>query len=775
MRSIATFALALLVVSMAGSASARPYTLWTALGTNKYLQTEAPTKSVAVSLDAARNEWEPFQVIIRADEPISAASVSVGDLKSKNGTISKSNIEFRLARYIELKDAVGGGFPKGFYPDALLPMPSQFSIDKGKAQMVWVNVHVPMDAKPGAYSGKLTLAIDGKKEEVKIGLQVHSFALSVQNHFGSAFALWPDQVAKYYDLAPESKEMQSLVDRYYWFMINYRLSPDDLPVPITSPEADRYLNDPRVASFRIPYSPDNPDEFLKTAEHVRKKGWLPKAYIYTIDEPGADQFQMCADYGKHIDSLAKNVKWLLTAAPNEKLNGTVDLWCPILSAYNPEVCAERQALGDTVWWYTCCGPQHPYPTYLINDTATAPRILSWFQYLNRVEGVLYWSTSIWLKYNGTEYVKRDVWNDPLAFPGANGDGYLLYPGKTPKDEPIPTLRLEMLRQGNEDFETLYLLESKYAELAKSLGLSKSDYDPHSRGADFVGKVGVSLTKWDRDPAVIDGVRKMVLNEIDSTSWGPKAIVATGKPEGTYNEGTEIPVTIWAEKGAVVTVDLLVDRWSNPIPVKLVPSANGKCLRGEFTITTGHQTTLLNVSVTKGKSTRSISRVFHYFDYKPLPALKNPNVVSEWKSDADVAKWQQNNSDIVLEKTKSLGDAAKVTFHSGAEFPNIMLEAPKGLTDTDWSKRGYLNISFYNPNSFDVALVGKLFDSEGGKCDGLRINLGPHESKIETWDLQSLPTPINLAKFSAVEIWTYNPSKPITVCVGTVATPAEKPE
>ena len=135
MKTLTSMACALFVVSLASSVCAKPYSLWTSLAASKYLQTEAPAKSTPVSLDAARNEWEAFQVIIRADKAIAAVKVSAGDLRSAKGTISTKNVELRLAHYIELKDAVGGGFSKGFYPDALLPMPSQFAIEQGKAQM----------------------------------------------------------------------------------------------------------------------------------------------------------------------------------------------------------------------------------------------------------------------------------------------------------------------------------------------------------------------------------------------------------------------------------------------------------------------------------------------------------------------------------------------------------------------------------------------------------------------------------------------------------------
>lgn len=772
MRSIASAACVLCALFVVTSAWAEPYSIWTAPATSKYLRNEAPKSSIPVSLDAAANEYEAFQVIIRADQPVKAASAAVGDLISKNGRISRSHIELRLAHYIELKDGVGGGFARGFYPDALMPMPARFGIDKGATQMVWVNVHVPKNARAGNYTGKLMLTIDGAKNAIGIRVRVRSFALSTRSHFGSAFALWPDQVARYYGLEIGSPEMKSLIDRYYWFMVNYRLCPDDLPVPTTSPEADKYLDDPRVASFRLPYDPDRPEEFLKNADYARKKGWLPKAYVYTIDEPGPADFPKCAAYGRQIDSLAKDVKWLLTAAPNEAMNGTVDIWCPILSAYSPSGCSERQSLGDTVWWYTCCGPQHPYPTYLINDTATAPRVLSWFQYLYRVQGVLYWSTSIWLKYDGSKYIQRDVWNDPLAFPGANGDGYLLYPGKAPQDDPVPTLRLEMIRQGNEDFETLYLLESKYADLAKKMGLNRSDYDPHLRTTDFVGKIGTGLTKWNRDAARMESVRRQVMDDIESVDRAPRIIVATGKPEGAVKAGDKIPVTIWAEKGTSIAARVSHQGKMKAITVRSVKRNDGKCQRGSFTLTAEPGTTELTVMARKGKSSKKLVRTFRCCVPKSLAALKNPNVVCDWSS-ADINLWRQNNADIALDKTKHLGGCAKVTFRTGAEFPNVMLEISRD--DIDWSKKGYLTVALYNPNDYDVSLVGKLFDMNDNSCDGLRIVLGPGELRREAWSLRSLPTSIDLTRLRAFEIWTYNPSKPVTVYIGTVATTAEKPE
>ena len=63
-------------------------------------------------------------------------------------------------------------------------------------------------------------------------------------------------------------------------------------------------------------------------------------------------------------------------------------------------------------------------------------------------------------------------NDPLAFPGANGDGYILYPGrKYGIHGPIGTMRLEMIRDGQEDYEYLYILEELLKGYNEKFGIN----------------------------------------------------------------------------------------------------------------------------------------------------------------------------------------------------------------------------------------------------------------------------------------------------------------
>lgn len=175
--------------------------------------------------------------------------------------------------------------------------------------MIWGNVYVPTSADPGLYHGILALTIDGSNRTIPIRLKVRRFALSVENYFESAFDIWGQHCAAYYGIPMGSPEYEKLMERYYWFTTGYRMPPDSIRAPLDSPEASKYLDNPRVSSFRIntaAYSCGAPEDFKRTVAYLREKGWLSKGYIYTIDEPGPDRYAECASYGKTIDSLAKD-------------------------------------------------------------------------------------------------------------------------------------------------------------------------------------------------------------------------------------------------------------------------------------------------------------------------------------------------------------------------------------------------------------------------------------------------------------------------------------
>src|SRR5262249_18450580 len=131
---------------------------------------------VAVTIKAARNEYEPFQIVVRAGtNQLQNVTVELTDLRSKTGgVIPRGHIKFYREHYLEISKAS----PKskdgaGWYPDALVPfvnpldgkpivqarfIGAPFDVAPDSNQPVWVDVFVPKDAPPGEYSGTLTVS-----------------------------------------------------------------------------------------------------------------------------------------------------------------------------------------------------------------------------------------------------------------------------------------------------------------------------------------------------------------------------------------------------------------------------------------------------------------------------------------------------------------------------------------------------------------------------------------------------------------------------------------
>jgi hypothetical protein len=117
---------------------------------------------------------------------------------------------------------------------------------------------------------------------------------------------------------------------------------------------------------------------------------------------------------------------------------------------------EQQAEGDKVWWYVCWEPNYPYCNFYVNEPGIDHRILFWQQYDYNVDGLLYWSSNHWgYVENPWTDMNTVKWLDTEVY----GDGSLLYPGKPVNvNGPCASLRLEIIRDGIEDFDMLVLAE-----------------------------------------------------------------------------------------------------------------------------------------------------------------------------------------------------------------------------------------------------------------------------------------------------------------------------
>lgn len=202
-------------------------------------------------------------------------------------------------------------------------------------------------------------------------------------------------------------------------------------------------------------------EILRQTEaHLRARSWLDLAYIYSIDEPGKDAFPDVKAVFSQVHQAAPGLKRLLTfgygaSRPIQpgnplyrRLEGFVDIWVPHSDCFEPEYLDTRRRAGDEIWEYVCISAQKPYANiWGIDFPGTDPRVAFWQCYAEQITGFLYWATDYW---------EKNPWEDPLTYPGGNGDGSLVYFGE---EGPINSLRWEAIRDGIEDYDYLALLGS----------------------------------------------------------------------------------------------------------------------------------------------------------------------------------------------------------------------------------------------------------------------------------------------------------------------------
>lgn len=297
-----------------------------------------------------------------------------------------------------------------------------------------------------------------------------------------------------------------------------------------------------------------------------------KGYIYAwraTDEPANTESEHARI--KKIDSIIVNVKAelatkldaypalkksfinirdVVTTSPTNEgfigddTTGGVQTWCPYISTFQisnfKSIMEERKnnpgrINGEDFWWYNCIHPENPYPSYQLDDNLLSSRVMHWMKYDYGVSGNLYWCVNFWRKCINMKtglYKDRDIWNDPSSFEGANGDGYLIYPGADyGLDEPISTMRLESIREGSEDYEYLYMFNEAINKINNDF--SKS-YDTNKILRHYFDKIANgTITRSDKDFEKqfeycdsFEQNRVDLLNLLEKLNHDPNSILST---------------------------------------------------------------------------------------------------------------------------------------------------------------------------------------------------------------------------------------------------------
>lgn len=185
-----------------------------------------PTKEecqvTAMASFAALGESEPFPIAVRTLARAREVSLDVSDLKGP-GVITAQDITTRLC----LAFKFGFFMPKGskarlwhkhIKPAIMFrPPEGKWTFPPNFTMVYWVDVHVPLDAKPGKYSGMIGIRVDGKMvKQIRTSVEVLPFRLKANNYRAGTFGCTGNQLGNgfkgYYE------EMMEMDSRYGYGM-----------------------------------------------------------------------------------------------------------------------------------------------------------------------------------------------------------------------------------------------------------------------------------------------------------------------------------------------------------------------------------------------------------------------------------------------------------------------------------------------------------------------------------------------------------------------------
>ena len=269
--------------------------------------------------------------------------------------------------------------------------------------------------------------------------------------------------------------------------------------------------------------------------HLRAKGWLDMAYIYWFDEPAPNDYKFVNDGFGRLKKHGPGLTTMLTQQPEEALAGAVDIWCPVSHNYDHAGAEQRRAHGERFWWYVCCGPKAPYCTLFIDHPAVELRTWLWQTWQRDIRGILVWRANYWTSATAFPDRPQNPYEDPMGYVSGystpkgvkrywgNGDGRFIYPpeaaavpgfrgGDPVIEPPVSSIRWEMLREGIEDYEYLYMLREL---LAKRRGELDPEQVQHYESLLTVPEsITRDMTTFSTDPAPIYARRAAIAEAIE---------------------------------------------------------------------------------------------------------------------------------------------------------------------------------------------------------------------------------------------------------------------
>ena len=499
-----------------------------------------------MDISLARNEDEAFQVaVMPRSEALTGVTVSVSDLRTDAGAVlPAARIDCDVVGHVETKSRPPYKVSYvGWWPDPILDFLGPVDIDPGDLQAFWIRVRAPKDQPAGLYRGTLTVsAANAEALNFDLDVRVYDFTLPDHTPLPTAITFferksqmggeenWGEMKLVYADF---------LADYYIDYDSLYRSGAPDY-------EIIQHLHDQgKLVAFNLgnvfnagtkeegfdKAIADTVERIRPAYEEAKRLGLLDHAYIYGFDERPKEQFPLLERSAQALRKAFPEVLLMTTSYDRSYGLGsvveTIDAWCPLTPRFNPELAGEARAQGKKVWWYICCGPHNPFANWFVEYAAIESRLLMGAMTAKmRPDGFLYYSLSIWNDNKPIETGPFTDWN-PVSWTVYHGDGSLLC--SAPGGKPVPTIRLENYRDGQEDFAYTVILEDiirQYEARGDGLSAAERDWLAEAKAAVTVPEDLVkTMAEYSRDPQKLYAYRNRIGDLInrsdvsDANPWG----------------------------------------------------------------------------------------------------------------------------------------------------------------------------------------------------------------------------------------------------------------
>lgn len=543
MRNILTLAIAVVLPVLMAAQPQSSFRLdWAATGSHCVIGggPSLEFQKKAFNHVAWRGEKVFAQAVVSSEEELKDVRLSVSDLRNGKSLIGAENIRLQFVSYVvsDLLDTTkygqcGSREDKSKWGEVLvadvLDINDSMTVPAGRKQPVWMTVSVPSDARPGKYSGKLTVtSSNAKARSLNVELTVADHVLPPARDWAFHLDLWqnPYSVARYENVPLWSeahfKAMRpvmrmlaeagqksvtttimnrpwngqtedafgsmvtkirridgtwlydyTIFDRWVEFMFSLGIDRQIncysmIPWALQFDYIDQATSSP--ATFQAAPGSEEYNEYWGAfiadfARHLKAKGWFEKTMI-AMDERPLESMQAVLGLIRKVEPAFK-----ISLAGNYHEPVIYDIvdFSETFSGKQefPESAkAKRKELGLTTTFYTCCAEAHPNMFVISNPDEAA--WLGWFAQAEGYDGYLRWAYNSWT---------LDPLTDTRFRTWPAGDCFVVYPGGR------GSVRFSKLTEGIQDFEKVRILraqwqkegnEAKLAQLTEVLKPFTSD-------------------------------------------------------------------------------------------------------------------------------------------------------------------------------------------------------------------------------------------------------------------------------------------------------------